>query len=131
MGQVRVEAEIASAEWLDNGAPIEVKNGGFYVAPFAYGVSHSIRVAKVKYCGKGHAEKACFFGCIDGRNKRDERAKNIFAWKSSIEKIDYRWGDYSKKLEKMGQKWFTKLKKCAKIILPSNILLDEQLVNRA
>ncbi len=47
-GQVRVEGEVLSAEWIDNGEKIEVKNGAFYIAPFLYGESYSIRVAKLK-----------------------------------------------------------------------------------
>lgn len=46
-GQVHVKGEVLSAEWLDNGEKIEVKNGAFYIAPFLYGESYSIRVAKM------------------------------------------------------------------------------------
>lgn len=47
LGQVRVESEILSAEWLDNGEKIDTKDGMFYVSPFAYGESYSIRIAKL------------------------------------------------------------------------------------
>ncbi len=47
-GQVCVEMEIESAEWLDNGETIEIKNGKFDVKPFMYGESYSIRIAKIK-----------------------------------------------------------------------------------
>lgn len=47
MAQVRVEGEIVSAEWLDNQEKIEVKNNTFYVSPFLYGESYSVRVAKL------------------------------------------------------------------------------------
>lgn len=46
-GQVRVDGEILSAEWLDNGEKIEVKDGAFFVAPFSYGESYSVRIAKL------------------------------------------------------------------------------------
>ncbi len=47
LGQVRVESEILSAEWLDNDEKIDTKDGMFYVSPFAYGESYSIRIAKL------------------------------------------------------------------------------------
>lgn len=47
-GQVRVEAEILSAEWLDNGASIAVVGNSFPITPFLYGESYSVRVAKLK-----------------------------------------------------------------------------------
>lgn len=47
-GQVCVEMEIDSAEWLDNGEKIEVKDGKFDVNPFMYGESYSIRIAKIR-----------------------------------------------------------------------------------
>lgn len=47
-GQVCVEMEIDSAEWLDNGEKIEVKDGKFDVKPFTYGESYSIRIAKIR-----------------------------------------------------------------------------------
>ena len=47
LGQVRVESEILSAEWLDNGKKIDTKDGMFYVSPFTYGESYSIRIAKL------------------------------------------------------------------------------------
>ncbi len=45
--QVRVKGEVLSAEWLDNGEKIEVKDGMFYISPFVYGESWSIRIAKL------------------------------------------------------------------------------------
>ncbi len=48
IGQVCVKGEVLSAEWLDNGEGIEVVDGMFYMSPFAYGESRSIRVAKLK-----------------------------------------------------------------------------------
>ncbi len=48
MGQVRVDAQIVDARWLDNGEKIEVQNNAFYIQPFAYGESGSVRVAKIK-----------------------------------------------------------------------------------
>jgi alpha-L-fucosidase len=48
VGQVCVEGEILSAEWLDNGEKIETDKGSFYVVPFGYGTSYSSRVAKLK-----------------------------------------------------------------------------------
>jgi alpha-L-fucosidase len=47
-GQVCVEGEILSAEWLDNGEKIETDQGSFYVTPFSYGASYSSRIAKLK-----------------------------------------------------------------------------------
>ncbi len=44
--QVRINAKIKNAVWLDTEEPIEVKNGTFDVKPFAYGISRAIRVAK-------------------------------------------------------------------------------------
>lgn len=45
---VKVDAKIRSAAWLDSGKKIKVKKNGFTVTPFAYGTSHSVRVAKLK-----------------------------------------------------------------------------------
>lgn len=47
-GQVRVEAEVESAEWLDSGEEIPVENNSFSMKPFAYGESKIVRVAKLK-----------------------------------------------------------------------------------
>ena len=46
-GQVRVEANILSAKWLDNDEKIEVKNNSFQVVPFRYSRSYFVRVAKL------------------------------------------------------------------------------------
>lgn len=52
-GQVRIEGEILSAEWLDNGEKIELtNNNAFFVAPFLYGESYSVRVAKLRINNK-------------------------------------------------------------------------------
>lgn len=48
VGQVRVEAEILSAEWLDNGTAIAAQGNSFPITPFMYGESYSIRVAKLQ-----------------------------------------------------------------------------------
>ena len=47
-GQVCLEREIVSAEWLDNGEKITVENGKFDIKPFMYGESYSIRIAKIR-----------------------------------------------------------------------------------
>lgn len=47
LGQVRIDGEIISAEWLDNGKEIKAADGMFYISPFSYGESCSIRVAKL------------------------------------------------------------------------------------
>ena len=47
-GQVCVESEIMSAEWLDNGQKISVEDNRFYVDPFLYGESYSVRIAKLQ-----------------------------------------------------------------------------------
>jgi hypothetical protein len=47
MGQVRVDAEILSAEWLDNGEEIAVEENAFYPVPYTYGISLSVRIAKL------------------------------------------------------------------------------------
>ncbi len=47
-GQVRVDGQIVDAEWLDNGEKIEVENNTFFIKPFSYGESGSVRVAKLK-----------------------------------------------------------------------------------
>ena len=46
MGQVCIDADILSAEWLDNGEKIELEDNSFYVKPYLYGESYSLRVAK-------------------------------------------------------------------------------------
>ena len=48
IGQVCVEGEIVSAKWLDNGEKIEVKDNSFFVKPFSYGESYSVRIAKIE-----------------------------------------------------------------------------------
>ena len=48
VGQVRVDAEILSAEWLDNGEEIAVEENAFYATPYTYGISLSVRIAKLK-----------------------------------------------------------------------------------
>ena len=48
MAKISVNAEIVSAEWLDNGEIICVEGNAFFVAPFLYGESYSVRVAKLK-----------------------------------------------------------------------------------
>ena len=47
VGQVRIHGKVVSAEWLDNGESIEVEEDGFFIRPFAYGESWSIRIAKL------------------------------------------------------------------------------------
>jgi hypothetical protein len=47
-GQVCVECEIVEAEWLDNGQKISVEDNSFYVDPFLYGESYSVRIAKLQ-----------------------------------------------------------------------------------
>lgn len=47
MGQVRIEDKILSAEWLDNGEKIDVKDNTFFVVPCLYDESYFVRVAKV------------------------------------------------------------------------------------
>ena len=47
-GQVRVEAKVESAEWLDSGEEIPVENNSFAMKPFAYGESKIVRVAKLR-----------------------------------------------------------------------------------
>jgi alpha-L-fucosidase len=46
--KVRIDGEIIEAEWLDNGEKIEVEQNAFYVVPFTYGNSYSVRIAKLK-----------------------------------------------------------------------------------
>ena len=46
-GQVCVDADVLSAEWLDNGEKIDVENNAFTVKPFQYGRSYFLRVAKL------------------------------------------------------------------------------------
>ena len=46
--QVKINAAVKSAAWLDNGKRIKVKRNAFAVEPFAYGSSYSVRVAKFK-----------------------------------------------------------------------------------
>ena len=46
--QVKIDAAVKSAAWLDNGKRIKVKRNAFAVEPFAYGSSYSVRVAKFK-----------------------------------------------------------------------------------
>ena len=48
IGQVCVEGEIVSAKWLDNGEKIEVNDNSFFVKPFSYGESYSVRIAKIE-----------------------------------------------------------------------------------
>ena len=48
MRKVRVEGKITSAEWLDNGEKIHVQKNEFSVTPFLYGISASVRVAKLR-----------------------------------------------------------------------------------
>ncbi len=44
---VRVDAEIKSAVWLDNGKSIRVKNNSFEAEPFEYGESYGVRIARL------------------------------------------------------------------------------------
>lgn len=46
--KVQVHATITSAKWLDTGERIPCKKGAFFVKPFDYGRSLSVRVAKLK-----------------------------------------------------------------------------------
>ena len=46
--QVKVNAKVTSARWLDTGEKIQIKRGAFQVKPFSYGRSLSVRVAKLK-----------------------------------------------------------------------------------
>ncbi len=46
-GKVTVFAQVTSAEWLDSGEKIKVKNNSFDVKPFDYGCSYTARVAKL------------------------------------------------------------------------------------
>lgn len=47
--KVTVDGKIKSAKWLDNGKDIKIENGnGFYVEPFEYGNSYSVRVARLE-----------------------------------------------------------------------------------
>ena len=48
MAKISVDAEIVSAEWLDNGEIIPIENNTFFVTPFLYGESYSVRIAKLK-----------------------------------------------------------------------------------
>ena len=48
MAKISVNAEIVSAEWLDNGEIIPIENNTFFVTPFLYGESYSVRIAKLK-----------------------------------------------------------------------------------
>jgi alpha-L-fucosidase len=48
MPKVSVDAEIVSAEWLDNGVAIDVQDNAFYAMPFGYGESGCVRVAKLQ-----------------------------------------------------------------------------------
>ena len=45
--KIRIYADIKSAKWLDNGKDIEIQDNEFYVQPFEYGTSNSVRVAKI------------------------------------------------------------------------------------
>ena len=45
--EICVERNIVSAEWLDSGEPIEVKENRFRIKPFLYGESFSVRIAKM------------------------------------------------------------------------------------
>lgn len=45
--KIRIYADIKSAKWLDNGKDIEIRDNEFYVQPFEYGTSNSVRVAKI------------------------------------------------------------------------------------
>ena len=47
MKQVWIDADIVSAEWLDNGEKIVLRDHSFSISPFLYGRSYSIRVAKL------------------------------------------------------------------------------------
>ena len=46
--QVKINARVTSARWLDTGEKIDVKRGMFNVKPFYYGRSLSVRVARLK-----------------------------------------------------------------------------------
>ena len=47
--KVTVDGKIKSAKWLDNGKDIKIENGNeFYVEPFEYGNSYSVRVARLE-----------------------------------------------------------------------------------
>ncbi|MBE6645574.1 MAG: alpha-L-fucosidase [Ruminococcaceae bacterium] len=45
---VRINANVRSARWLDNGRKIKVKNNSFAVQPYEYGTSMIYRVAKLE-----------------------------------------------------------------------------------
>lgn len=45
---VKINANIKNAVWLDNGEKIAVNKNEFTVKPFYYGTSHSVRVARFK-----------------------------------------------------------------------------------
>ena len=46
--RLKTERKILSAEWMDNGEKAEVtEDGDLIVAPFSYGYSYGIRIAKI------------------------------------------------------------------------------------
>jgi alpha-L-fucosidase len=45
-GRVYIDADIRSAEWLDNGEKIKLEGNSFEIEPYLYGESYSLRVAK-------------------------------------------------------------------------------------
>ena len=46
--RLKTERKILSAEWMDNGEKVEVtEDGDVIVAPFSYGYSYGIRIAKI------------------------------------------------------------------------------------
>lgn len=47
LGKVKIYGKIVSAFWLDNGEKIETEQNEFFVKPFSYGTSYSVRIAKL------------------------------------------------------------------------------------
>ena len=45
-GRVYIDADIRSAEWLDNGEKITLEGNSFEIKPYLYGESYSLRVVK-------------------------------------------------------------------------------------
>ena len=45
---IKVNAKVKGAKWLDNGEKIVVENDSFYMRPFSYGTSGSLRIARFK-----------------------------------------------------------------------------------
>jgi hypothetical protein len=45
-GRVEIDADIRSAQWLDNGEKITLEGNSFEIKPYLYGESYALRVAK-------------------------------------------------------------------------------------